>query len=231
VPVERYRARGIPAAILEYDARHPLELASHAGAEAQVAAIADDIAYDAHDLDDGLRAGLFALDDLREVPFLAELLAEIEDRHPGLETTRRIHELSRRVITRFVEDVIRESEARLSALVPKSAEDVRAAGRPVVAFSAPMAEADRTTKEFLFAHMYRHPSVVAVRRQANDIVRDLFRRLAAAPELLPEEWRWELDGAPEGRVIRRISDYIAGMTDNYAVLTHKSLFPATPDLR
>jgi dGTPase len=227
----RYAERGIPAAILEYDARHDLELASHAGAEAQAAAIADDIAYDAHDLDDGLRAGLFRLEDLSEVPFLAGLLAEIEERHPGLETTRRIHELSRRVITRFVEDVIRESEARLSALAPASAAAVRSAGQPVVAFSAAMAEADRTTKDFLFAHMYRHPSVLAVRAQANDIVRDLFGRLCAEPDLLPEEWRWELDGAPPSRVVRRIADYIAGMTDNYAVLTHKSLFPATPDLR
>ena len=228
---ERYAARGIPGAILEYDARHDLELASHAGAEAQAAAIADDIAYDAHDLDDGLRAGLFRLEDLAEVPFLAGLLAEIEAAHPGLETTRRIHELSRRVITRFVEDVIRESEARLAALAPGSAAAVRAAGRPVVAFSAAMAEADRTTKDFLFARMYRHPSVLAVRAQANDIVRDLFGHLCAEPGLLPEEWRWELDGASDGRVVRRIADYIAGMTDNYAVLAHKRLFPATPDLR
>lgn len=227
----RYAVRGIPGAILDYDAQHDLRLATYAGAEAQAAALADDIAYAAHDLDDGLRAGLFALDDLAEVPFLDALRDEILARHPGLEPVRQIHELSRHVITRFVEDVIRESEARLTALAPADVAAVRAADGPVVAFSGPVALADAAIKDFLFAHMYRHPSVVAVRLQANDIVRDLFGRLVTEPSLLPEEWRWSLEDAPEPRIVRRVADYIAGMTDNYAVLTHRSLFPATPDLR
>ena len=127
-PTERYAARGVPLAILEYDALQDLGLATYACAEAQAAALADDIAYDAHDLDDGLRAGLFAVDDLREAPFLAGLLDEIEARHPGLEASRRIHELSRRVITRFVEDAVAEAGRRLAALAPRSADDIRQAG-------------------------------------------------------------------------------------------------------
>ncbi|MCP8939356.1 deoxyguanosinetriphosphate triphosphohydrolase [Alsobacter sp. SYSU M60028] len=230
-PAHRYRERGVPAAILEYCAVHDLELASHAGGEAQAAAIADDIAYDAHDIDDGLRAGLFDLDDLRAVPFIAELLDDIEARWPGLERARVIHELGRRVITRFVEDVIGESERRLEALAPRDAAAIRHAGRPVVAFSEPMAQADRDIKAFLFVNMYRHPSVVAVRRQADQVVRDLFGRFLAEPETMPDEWRKAAEGLlTEGRA-RVVADYIAGMTDRFALDEHRRLFDATPELR
>src|SRR6516164_8654884 len=141
-PVGRYRARGVPAAILEYDARHPLELSRFAGGEAQLAAIADDIAYDAHDIDDGMRSGLLDAQCLREVAFLAGLLDEIEAATPALAQPRLVNELVRRVITRFVEDVIGESGARLSALAPRSAEDIRAAAGPIAGFSAGIEAAD-----------------------------------------------------------------------------------------
>lgn len=229
-PTPRYAADGIPAAILEYDALHPLDLARHAGPEAQAAALADDIAYDSHDLDDGLRAGLFDLADLAEVPFLAGLLAEIARLHPGLEPSRTIHELARRVITRFVEDVIAESTRRIARLAPKSVEDVRNADAPVVAFSDAMAAADADIKRFLYARMYRHPSVVAVRANANAIVADLFSAFREAPERMPEEWSAGLAAAPDQKIARRVADYIAGMTDTYAVLAHRRLFPTTPDL-
>ncbi len=228
-PTARYAARGVPGAIIEHDAENALDLAGHASAEAQCAAIADDIAYDAHDLDDGLRAGLFSLDDLRAVPFLAELLDEIGAKWPGLEQVRVIHELGRRVITRFVEDVIRESETRLAGM--QSAGEVRAAGRPVVTFSPAMEEADRTIKAFLFPNMYRHASVVAVRKQADQVVRDLFEALCAAPELLPAEWSEGLAGLDETRRRRRTADYIAGMTDRFALEEHRRLFDETPLLR
>src|SRR5688572_14756468 len=117
-PNLRYAARGVPLAIEEYNAQHDLGLGSHASGEAQAAAIADDIAYNAHDLDDGLRAGLFSLEDLREVPFLQDILSEVDGRYPGLETSRRIHELIRRVITRLVEDVVAEGDRRIAALAP-----------------------------------------------------------------------------------------------------------------
>src|SRR5690606_33628845 len=138
-PFGRYGERGVPGAITEYNDRHDLWLATHAGGEAQAAAIADDIAYDAHDIDDGLRAELFALDDLRAVPSLAELLDDIARRYPGLERPRVIHELVRRVITRFVEDVIAESSRRLARLAPADADAIRRAGMQVIAFSPAMA--------------------------------------------------------------------------------------------
>jgi dGTPase len=229
-PTPRYAERGIPAAILEYDALNPLDLWSQAGPEAQAASLADDIAYAAHDLDDGLRAGLFEIPELREVPFLADLLDEIDRLHPGLEASRKIHELARRVITRFVEDVIREGGRRIAALDPRQVEDIRRAEAPVIAFSPDIAAADADIMRFLWARMYRHPGVVAVRRKADAIVNDLFRAFTAAPARMPDEWSAGLGGASEGRIARRVADYIAGMTDTYAVLAHRKLYDTTPDL-
>jgi len=165
------------------------------------------------------------------VPFLAELLSEIDVRYPALEPARRIHELVRRVITRFVEDVIRESERRLGALAPCSADAIRAAGEPVVAFSDGMAAADAAIKAFLHPHMYRHPRVAAVRTQAEGVIRDLFRRFTSEPADMPEEWRAGPYGSDDGRLARRVADYIAGMTDNYALQEHRRLFAVTPELR
>ena len=230
-PTLRYAARGVPLAILEYNAQHDLELSTYAGGEAQAAAIADDIAYDAHDIDDGLRAGLFTIEDLRQVPFLDGLLSEIEGLYPGLELSRRIHELTRRVITRFVEDVVAEGDRRLAALSPGAAEDVRRAGDAVICFSKEMREADAAIKRFLYARMYRHPKVMKVRAEADDVLRDLFRRFKAEPALMPEEWQADLPGEDEPRLARRVADYIAGMTDRYAILEHQRLFDVTPDLR
>ncbi|PSC02765.1 deoxyguanosinetriphosphate triphosphohydrolase [Alsobacter soli] len=230
-PTERYRKRGVPGPILEYNARQDLGLDTHAGGEAQCAAIADDIAYDAHDIDDGLRAGLFELEALRAVPFLAELLDEIDARWPGLERSRVIHELGRRIITRFVEDGIREGERRLAALAPADADAIRRAPEATVCFTPAMADADRAIKGFLFPNMYRAPSVVAVRTQADQVVRDLFGRFFADPALMPGEWHEGLDAADEARRARRVADYIAGMTDGYALTEHRRLFDATPELR
>lgn len=230
-PTPRYAERGIPAAILEYDAANPLDLALHAGPEAQAAALADDIAYAAHDLDDGLRAGLFDLSDLASVPFLAGLLEEIEGLHPGLEPARIVHELARRVITRFVEDVIRESERRIAALNPASVADIHGAGSPVIAFSPAIEAADADVMRFLWKRMYRDAGVVAVREKAAAIVTDLFTAFQADPRRMPEEWSADLEGASKPRIARRIADYIAGMTDTYAVLAHRKLYDDTPELR
>jgi dGTPase len=230
-PTARYAERGIPAAIVEYQQRQDLWLASHASAEAQVAALADDIAYNAHDIDDGLRAGLFGHAALRVVPFLADLLDEIERLHPGLETARATNELVRRVITRFVEDVIRSSEALLAALAPADADAIRHAGAPVIAFSDAIATADREIKAFLYPNMYRHPRVGVIRQKAADVVRDLFTRFSAAPQAMPEDWAAGVAAFDEARKARRIADYIAGMTDWYALDEHRRLFDATPALR
>lgn len=230
-PTQRYAQAGIPAAILEYQARQDLWLDGYASAEAQAAALADDIAYNAHDLDDGLRAGLFELADLRDQPFLAGLLDEIDRLHPGLEKARAANELVRRVITRFVEDVIGESGGRLARLAPGDADAIRRADAPVIAFSPAIASADRAIKDFLHPNMYRHPRVGVIRAKAAGVVRDLFGRFLAEPEAMPAEWAAGCAGLDEARRARRISDYIAGMTDWYALDEHTRLFDATPTLR
>lgn len=230
-PTERYAARGIPAAIVEYQQRQDLWLDSFASAEAQVAALADDIAYNAHDIDDGLRAGLFGHAELARVPFLSELLDQIERLHPGLERPRATNELVRRIITRFVEDVITESLARLSRLAPTDADAIRRAGEAVVAFSERIAAADRDIKAFLYPNMYRHARIAPIRAQAAQVVRDLFQRFSADPSAMPDEWADGCDGLDAHRRARRIADYIAGMTDSYALDEHRRLFDATPALR
>ncbi len=231
-PTERYAKHGIPVAIFEYDALQPLDLASHASAEAQAAAIADDIAYDAADIDDGLRAGLFTLDDLAaEVPLAAEFLAEIRGRYPTLEKSREINELTRRVITRLVEDVIGEAGRAIAALAPASVEDIRAAGRTLVQFSSAIRDYDDGIKRFLFANVYRHPRVVPIRRDAAGVVRDLFAAFFEHPTAMPPQWSAGVELLDEARRARRAADYIAGMTDRYALDEHRRLFAQTPDLR
>ena len=234
-PMGRYLARGVPIAILDYNARQSLDLATFASAEAQSAAVADDIAYNAHDIDDGLRAGLFDLGDLLGVPFVGDLVREIEKAHPHLERTRVVHELGRRLITRFVEDVIAESRLRLAALAPQSVAEVRQADRPVVFLSEAMVEADKAVKAFLYPHMYRHPKVMKVRREAAEVVANIFEAYAADSAKMPDEWALlarAVNGPDaDGRRLRIICDYIAGMTDRYAVQEHRRLFGTAPELR
>ncbi len=204
---------------------------SYAGAEAQVAAIADDIAYDAHDIDDGLRAELFGLHQLAPVPLAGTILSEIGARYPGLDAGRTAHELVRRVITRMIEDVIAESARRLAALKPASADAVRLAPEAVIGFSAAMAAADAGIKEFLYASMYRHPRIARIMDDAGRVVRDLFGHYAARPDDMPAEWSHDVDMADAADRPRRIADYIAGMTDRYALVEHARFFDSTPELR
>lgn len=231
-PTAKFARAGAPAPIVRFDAKARLDLSTYASAEAQAAAIADDIAYNAHDIDDGLRAGLFDLADLRQVGFLREIVDEIDRLHPGLERVRVIHEVSRRVITRLIEDVIRSSQARLDVRAPSSADDVRRVGEPLVTFSPAMAEVDRQLKAFLFPHMYRHPRVMKVRREASDVVDALFAAFAADSGRMPAEWAAAAAAAPdERRRLRVVCDYIAGMTDRYAIAEHVRLTGSAPDLR
>jgi dGTPase len=230
-PLSRYRAHGVPETILEYTRLQDLQLWSFAGVEAQIAAFADDIAYDAHDIDDGLRAGLFRLDDIAGVPLPGKIIGDIRATHPGLDAHRLVHELVRQLIGLLIDDVVAETGRRLAALAPRSADDVRAAPAPVAAFSAELGEADRAIKSFLEKRMYRHARVMAVMDQAADVVRDLFARYSAHPADLPAEWKEGLDGLDEASRIRRIADFIAGMTDRYALAEHARLFDSTPELR
>ncbi len=228
-PTDRYRARGVPAAILRYDEVQRLDLSLHASLEAQAAAIADDIAYDAHDIDDGLRAGLFSLAEVRAaVPFVDALMREVDDLHPGLEEPRAIHELTRRVITQFIEDAIGESGRRIAESEVASPEAVGVAGRALVGHSAAIQAADRDIKAFLFARMYRHPDVCKVRDQADAILRRLFRAYLSDPSAMPPEWAAKADGHARARAV---ADYIAGMTDRFAIAEHARVFDAAFDLR
>jgi dGTPase len=234
-PIEKYRARGLPQPILDVDAVRPLDLARYSSAEAQCAAIADDIAYDAHDIDDGLRAGVVDFDEFRAVDFLRGLIEDIESRHPGLDPHRRAYELTRRVITQFVEDATDESLRRLKKLAAASPQDVRNADGPVVAFSASVFEADLDVKKFLMKRLYRHPRIMRVRELAAAVVRSLFERLLSRVDDLPEEWaaaaRVVRGPGDEARRARLVCDYIAGMTDRYALREHARLFGSAPDLR
>ena len=228
-PTERYRARGVPAAVLRHNAMQGLELSLHASLEAQAAAIADDIAYDAHDIDDGLRAGLFSLAELRAaVPYVEGLMREIDALHPGLEDARAIHELTRRVITRFIEDAIGESGRRIAESKVDSPEAVGLAGRTLVGQTAAIETADRDIKAFLFTRMYRHPNVRKVRDEADAIVRRLFEAYFSDPCAMPPEWAAKADA--QGRA-RAVADYIAGMTDRFAIAEHARLFDGASDLR
>jgi dGTPase len=230
-PIGRYKNSKVPGPILDYTVIHDLCLWSQASAEAQVAALADDIAYNAHDIDDGLRAELFTLDQLEDVPFLAQFLHDIRERYPTLERSRIIHELMRRVITTFVEDVIGESLRGLRVASPQSCDDIRRLPESIIRFSEPMERAEQTVKAFLYLNMYRHPRVMRVREKAEGVVTKLFEAFINDPEKLPEEWRLRVKGLTPLKQTRHIGDYIAGMTDRFALLEHQRLFGEAPTLR
>ncbi|WP_419912314.1 deoxyguanosinetriphosphate triphosphohydrolase [Hoeflea sp.] len=221
----------VPQPILDYCGRQDLQIATYASLEAQVAAIADDIAYNTHDIDDGLRSGLLKLEMLDGVPFLQELLREVTERYPGLERSRMIHEIMRRQITLMVEDVIAVAQANLSSLKPSHADDIRSADRAFAEFSPEMKDADRTIKSFLYANLYRHPAVMRVREQAAGIVQDLFAAYVERPSLMGGHWTQGVADFNERQIRRRVADYLSGMTDNYAIKQHRALFDHTPELR
>jgi dGTPase len=222
----------VPQPVLDYCQLHDLELASYASLEAQVAAISDDIAYNTHDIDDGLRSGLLTFEMLEEVPFLAGLMAEVRARYPHLEESRFAHEIMRRQITHMVEDVISVSQRNLQKLDPQSAADIRAADHVVSTFSADMAETDRLIKKLLFSRIYRHPDIMRIRAGAAQILSDLFKAYMNDPSLMRSHyWVNHIAGLDDGAKARHVADYLAGMTDTYAVRAHGELFDQTPDLR
>jgi dGTPase len=229
--IGRYRDHGIPAGISEYDRKYDLELWSFASLEAQVAAIADDIAYDAHDIDDGLRAGLFTVDDLKVMPLTSAMIAEIDRSYPGLDEIRRGAELVRELISYLIEAVTSEAHRRLDATRPVSAGDVRRHGEVLIAFPPDIAKAEAGIKAFLKQRMYRHERVMRVMGEAEQILFDLFARYQRVPGDLPAEWA-AADGADDAtETARRIGNFIAGMTDRFAITEHQRLFDSTPELR
>lgn len=211
-------------ALADYAARHDLELWTHAGIEAQIAALSDDVAYNTHDLDDGMRARLFGFADLAELPLVGPHLTAVTARYGELEPSRLAHETLSRVFGALVEDMLAETRRRLAAAAPDSPEALRALPGPVAAFSERMNEDLKVIRAFLFARMYRAPSVLRMRRKAARVVRELFTIFVEEPVLLPDEWREGAVRAISADLRARVvADYIAGMTDRFALEEHRKL--------
>ncbi len=214
----------LPYALVDFNDEYDLELSTHASAEAQVAAVADDIAYNHHDLHDGLRAGLFTDADLMELPLTGPAYEAVDKLYPGLDPMRRRHEALRRIFGVMVEDVIHIADNRLAAAQPKSVHDIRHLGQPVIRFSKPLFMELKTIKSFLFRRMYRAPSVIVMRQQVTSMVEDLFPLFMKRPELLPADWEVDVAAATSDTELARIIlDYVAGMTDRFAIQEHERL--------
>ena len=214
-----------PWALAEYNARHDLELTTYASLEAQIAAIADDIAYNHHDLHDGLRAGLFEVADIMALPLLGPCFGEVDTAYPDVDPTRRRHEALRRFFGVLVEDVIAYANTALGALDPASPRDIRHARRAMVRFSDQVFADLKEVRAFLFTRMYRAPRVVETRAIVMDVVNDLFPHMMAHPDQLPRQWHAEVRAAQDDTTLARlVCDYIAGMTDRFALQTHRRIF-------
>jgi dGTPase len=228
-PVIADEGKELPYALVEANAEWDLELHTFASAEAQVAAIADDIAYSHHDLHDGLRSGLFDEADLMDLPVTGPAFAEVDALHPGLDPMRRRHEALRRVFGRMVEDVINVANIRLDAAKPQSVNEIRAMEGTVIRFSKPLYQELKVIRSFLFTRMYRAPSVMLERARVTAVVRDLFPLFMSQPEYLPQEWRQDVAQADTQQLLARIvADYVAGMTDRFALQEHARLFQSVP---
>jgi dGTPase len=226
------RVGHVAPAILAYCAKQDLALHTYPSVEAQLAALADDIAYNNHDVDDGYRAGVFTFEELAEVPMAARAQGAVRSAYPGIEGARLLNEMNRRLITAMIDDAVGETEARLRALSPDSADAVRQAPSAIAAFSPPMQEELAALGVFLHARVYKHPRIARIMGDAETVVAELFARYTSRPDALPPEWRERGTREASGSSIdRHVCDFIAGMTDRYALAEHRRLFDATPDLR
>lgn len=214
----------LPRAIAEYADVHDLELASFAGPEAQIAAISDDIAYNNHDIDDGLRAGLFSIDDIKDVPLVGPIFADVAREYPDASESRRIHEAVRRLIGAMVNDLIRETQRRIEELNPQTAADIRHHDKPIAGFSDEMRFNDAEIKKFLFENMYRHYKLNRMTSKGRRVVNDLFTLLLDEPGCLPSEWQRKIVSTDKEDMAQLIADFVGGMTDRFALDEHRRLF-------
>lgn len=232
-PAGHFAETGIPDSISDMRWPEPVTLATYAPLEAQIAALSDDIAYNAHDIDDGLRANLFSVMDVADTSLVGDALSAVLQRHPNLEHSRLIHETVRRVISSMADDLLRESGSRIEAVSPQCPQDIRLQTQPLIAFSEDMSARDGDLKEFLKSHMYRHDLVLEKMLRAKRVIKDLFDVYMNDMECLPLEWRMtEMeDKTSEPGRARRVCDFIAGMTDRYALDEHRRLFDLDPLFR
>ena len=217
----------IPTYIADYSAEDDLELSTHPSAEAQIAALADDIAYTNHDLDDGLRAGLFGVADLQDLPLIGKIFHGVSKKHPDIDESRLVHESVRRLIHLMVTDLVEETDRRLAAYDPVSVDAVRQLDHPVVAFSSDVAKPLLELRQFLRINMYDHYKVMRMTRKAHRVVTELFEVLFDHPECLSPAWQAMAAGRGDLGKAEAIRDYIAGMTDRYALDEHDRLFKFT----
>ncbi|WP_127143489.1 deoxyguanosinetriphosphate triphosphohydrolase [Pelagibacterium montanilacus] len=230
-PAGRYAQSGLPPGVGTIPVPRDLRLETHAGLEAQIAAIADDIAYNAHDIDDAVRAGLLEIPDLLDVPLVGPVARTVWERWPDIDRGRQMHEIQRRLITFTIEDVITRSAAMIEDVGPRSAEDVRTCGRTLIGFSAEVEAAERDLKAFLFARVYRHSSVMTPVLASEQVVARLFEAYLADGRM-PGPWQHRYGRATDeaGRA-QVVCDFVAGMTDPFALDEHERLFDARPDFR
>lgn len=214
----------IPRALKQYAARHDLELNTYASLEAQVSSFADDIAYHNHDVEDGLRAGFFTLDDLAHLPLLGELIKSVRAEYADVTVQRQSHEIIRRMINRMVADLLDTTRANLAAANVKTVDDIRHLGRPIAAFSEEMTRTNAVIKAYLFENMYRHYKINRMTSKAARVLAELFDFFLDEPECLPTMWRQAVKGADENRKAETVADYIAGMTDRFALEEHAKIF-------
>ena len=214
----------LPWAVAAHAVKQDLELHTQPGIEAQIAAVSDDIAYNTHDVDDGLRAGLFTMEDLADLPLLGPVIEEVSANYSDLDQSRLIHETTRRMIDRMVEDLLAETQARLEAAKPGSASEIRALPHAVVAMSDEMMASNKVLKAFLFERMYRHYRVNRMTSKARRVVGKLFDLFLSDPGCLPTSWRMRAEELEDTARARLVVDYIAGMTDRFALDEHRRLF-------